>query len=341
MQPKKPLQLALFYALPFVLIVTALFLFLLFWERRNLAEEQQAGLTHTASALVQQIIITRMWNAQHGGVYAEISDWTPPNPYLEDRERDIVSLAGKRYTKLNPAYMTRQISELARAHLGYRFNLTSLKPLNPSNRPDPWEEAALLSFERGADRQSSVVRQDGKPVFRFMVPLPTEQACLKCHEKQNYRLGDIRGGISVSVPMEASELLYQARARTYLAAGIGLWLSIIGFILLVSYTLSRKVVRDMTREIELNRLKTAVELAGAAAHEIRQPLTALITYFGLLKREMPHDTELGRNLDAMILQCRRIDGMIEKMMHITEYRTKTYFGDIKITDLGDEPEQVP
>jgi hypothetical protein len=29
------------------------------------------------------------------------------------------------------------------------------------------------------------------------------------------------------------------------------------------------------------------------------------------------------------------------MMHITEYRTKTYFGDIKITDLGDEPEQVP
>jgi diguanylate cyclase (GGDEF)-like protein len=33
-----------------------------------------------------------------------------------------------------------------------------------------------------------------------MAPLRTERACLKCHAKQGYREGDIRGGISVTLP---------------------------------------------------------------------------------------------------------------------------------------------
>jgi hypothetical protein len=342
MHPKKPFQLALYYALPFVLIVTSLFLFLLVWERRNLAEEQQEHLTHTAAALLQQIIITRLWNAEHGGVYVPVDAGTQPNPYLEDRERDIVSRSGKRYTKINPAYMTRQIAALASDHLGYRFNITSLRPLNPANRPDPWEATALKSFERGAAVQMSVVRTPGNAVFRYMVPLPTEASCLKCHAKQHYQVGDIRGGISVSIPMNESERIYGRRGRTYLAAGTILWLSIMVFILLVSYTLSRKVVAEMTREIELGRLKTAVEMAGAAAHSIRQPLTALTAYFELLKMKFAHDPELVKDLDVMALQCRRIDGMINRMLNLTEYRTTTYVDDIKIADIGeDPPEHAP
>jgi len=342
MKTKRPFHLGLYYALPFVLIVTTLFLFLLFWEKGNLEEEQQEHLIHTSSTLVQQILITRMWNAEHGGVYAEINDRTPPNPYLEDPERDIVSRAGKRYTKLNPAYMTRQIAELANMHLGYRFHVTSLKPLNPANRPDPWEENALRSFERGETLQMAVVRDGGRPVFRYMSSLSTEQACLQCHAKQNYRIGDVRGGISVLIPMDESERIYQKRARTYLAAGSLLWFSLILFIVLVSYTMSRKVVQEMTRELELSRLRTAIEMAGAAAHEIRQPLTALIAYFGLLEMKLSNDQELMKELKIMEDQCRRIDGIIIKMQNITEYRTKVYMDDIQITDLDpDRPDNAP
>jgi len=342
MQPKRPYQLALYYALPFVLITTALFLFLLFWERRNLAEEQREGLTHTATALLQQIIVTRSWNAEHGGVYAQIDGRTQPNPFLKDQDRDIQSLSGKRYTKINPAYMTRQIAELSKSSHGYRFNITSLRPLNPANRPDPWEEDALRNFERGAAYQQSMVRGSDPPVFRYMVPLITEESCLACHGKQHYKTGDVRGGISVTVPLEESERIYHARSRAYLVTGMGLWLSMILFIFLVSYSLSRKVVADMAREIELSRLKTAIELAGAAAHEIRQPLTVLITMSDLLKMKLAKDPETLKDLDAMIGQCRRIDAMIARMQNITEYRTKTYVDDIKIADLGgDRPKQEP
>jgi len=340
MKTDNPFKLALFYSFPFVVLVTLVFLFLLSRERGNLAEEQQAGLTRTAATLLQQIIVTRSWNAEHGGLYAQITDRTKPNPYLDVPERDIVSLSGKRYTRINPAYMTRQIAELARSRLGYRFNITSLKPLNPSNRPDPWEENALLSFERGVERQSSAAQMDGKTVFRYMVPLKTEQACLACHAKQGYKVGEVRGGISVAIPLEESERIFHARARTYLATGTGLWLCIVVFILLVSYTLSRKVVRELTRELELSKLKTALELAGAAAHEIRQPLTVVIANADILRSKMAHDPELTREIDVLIGQCMRINDIIARMKNLAVYRSKTYVNDITITDLGqDTPKQ--
>jgi len=35
-----------------------------------------------------------------------------------------------------------------------------------------------------------------------MAPLYVEKACIKCHESQGYKVGDVRGGISISLPSE-------------------------------------------------------------------------------------------------------------------------------------------
>ena len=37
--------------------------------------------------------------------------------------------------------------------------------------------------------------------MRLMRPFRTESSCLQCHAEQGYKEGDIRGGISVAVPM--------------------------------------------------------------------------------------------------------------------------------------------
>jgi hypothetical protein len=328
-----PQRLTLVYALPFVAIISILFISLLIWERRNLAEEQMVELTNTATALVQQIILTRSWNAGHNGVYAEITDRTQPNPYLDDPQRDITSLAGRRYTKINPAYMTRQIAELARERHQYRQHLTSLNPLNPENTPDPWEEKALLRFEHGAAQQMTVVQEKGGRFFRLMVPLVVEKSCLTCHAKQHYRIGDVRGGLSVTIPMSDADRIHAARERTYVLTGLGLWLCIIVFIVLVSYNLSRKVARETVLHIELSRLTSIIELAGAAAHELRQPLTVLVTLFSTLKKRFAADDEMLKDLDIMTAQCERMDKTIEKMRDITKYKAKTYVGNTKIIDL--------
>ncbi|MDX9715609.1 MAG: DUF3365 domain-containing protein [Dissulfurispiraceae bacterium] len=158
-------------------------------------------LTEQSRAFFNEIVITRLWNAQHGGVYVVVTDKTQPNPYLDLPVRDVATTTGVKLTMINPAYMTRQISELTKGKNNVTFHITSLKPLRPGNEPDSWEENALLSFEKGKKEFAEVVESEIGDLFRYMAPLSTDKACLKCHAKQGYRLGDIRGGISITIPM--------------------------------------------------------------------------------------------------------------------------------------------
>ena len=158
-----------------------------------------------ARAAIERDALYRRWGSSHGGVYVPATPHTPPNPYLSHVPgRDISTPSGKQLTLVNPAYMTRQVNELAAEgsiFLG-RAHITSLKPLRPENAPDPWEKIALGSFENGADEVSAVVTLDGKPYLRLMRPFITEKPCMKCHAAQGYVIGSIRGGISASIPIQ-------------------------------------------------------------------------------------------------------------------------------------------
>ncbi len=159
----------------------------------------EVNLVH-ARSYFEKDIAYRRWNAQKGGVYAPVNQQTPPNPHLKIPNRDIVTKDGTKLTLINPAYMTRQVHEIENASSGVRGHITSLKPLRPENSADPWETTALLQFEKGVQEVSALSDINGEPYLRFMRPLLAEKPCLKCHEKQGYKEGDIRGGLSVSIP---------------------------------------------------------------------------------------------------------------------------------------------
>jgi len=170
-------------------------------------------------------LVYRRWATAHGGVYVPISPETPPNPYLAYiPERDIVTPSGKALTLVNPAYMTRQVHELGFKQYGLRGHITSLKSLRPENAPDPWERDALQAFERGVKEVAVLEPISDKTYFRFMRPMLTEEGCMKCHAKQGYVVGDIRGGISVSVPWHASRLGLRAHLYTTMLAFGSIWL---------------------------------------------------------------------------------------------------------------------
>jgi signal transduction histidine kinase/ActR/RegA family two-component response regulator len=164
-------------------------------------------------------LVFRRWVALHGGVYVPPTPQSPPNPYLQNMsERDVVTTGGKALTLVNPAYMTRQVHELAAKEYGVRGHITSLKPLRPENGPDEWERAALQAFETGTKEVVAREVIDNLPFLRLMRPLPVEADCIKCHEAQGYKLGDIRGGISIAVPFDPY-LEIAARQRWYLMTG--------------------------------------------------------------------------------------------------------------------------
>lgn len=169
----------------------------------NLADEERENeqlAMQNARVYFQQIVNTRTWNSDHGGVYVPVSENVQPNPYLDDARRDVVTTDGVQLTKINPAYMTRQIAEIAARGNGSSFHITSLNPLRPENRALEWEREWLLSFEQGVGEQGTFAQQDGQTVFRYMAPLHMEKTCLQCHTEQGYKEGDIRGGISITIP---------------------------------------------------------------------------------------------------------------------------------------------
>ena len=170
---------------------------------RNVSDEKienERLAFETARAFFHQIIITRQWNASHGGVYVPITEDTQPNPYLDDPERDLTTENGIKLTKINPAYMTRQLAEISAQSEGIRFHLISLKPIRPENKPTEQEKTWLLSFEEGVRENGKFITEDSTSFFQYMAPLFVQDSCLKCHAKQGYKKGEVRGGISITIP---------------------------------------------------------------------------------------------------------------------------------------------
>ena len=222
----------------FLLLVSALSVH---FNGRNVERQYRELATWIGRSLFRELLIIRKWNALHGGVYVPVTDRFQPNPYLQDVRRDVVTRDGERLTKVNPEYMTRLISELLQQENGIRVHMTSLNLMSPVNRADPWEEKTLHNFEKGSLEENGIVGSQESAAFRYMAPLKTDETCITCHAKQGYKVGDIRGGLSVSFPyLPFQKAVNAAKNRIY---GVHIVFVLTGVIIvsLLGNKLTRKV----------------------------------------------------------------------------------------------------
>ena len=192
------------FAVVWVIVATVIVMLLGQIEKNELKYINHIDKNMLNEAVIHfdNMIITRNWNASHGGVYVKEHDGIKPNKYLRDNV--MYSDKNETYIKINPAWMTRQISELANKTSKYYYKITSLKPINPVNKADNFEKEALEYFENNKDKPYYVrfiKSDDGTEKFNFMGSLKVTRNCLKCHSEQGYKLGDIRGGIRVILPL--------------------------------------------------------------------------------------------------------------------------------------------
>ncbi len=229
-----------------------------------------------------------------GGVYVRVSEDTP-KPYLDVPERDVTTNSGLSLTLVNPAYMARQVNSLADGKRGSRGRLTSLRPIRPEAL-NPWEAAALRSIEEGVAEVSSIEAMPDGEFLRLMRPFVVERACLKCHAAQGYREGDIRGGLSVAVPMASLRAVEKSMATRLTLAHLGLWLVGLSGIVVFRRTLGKEILARQRADEDLRE----------SNQRVRRKLASVLDPEG----------DLGTLELADLIDVEAIQGLMDEFYHV-------------------------
>jgi signal transduction histidine kinase len=186
-------------------------------------------------------------------------------------------------TKINPAYMTRQVAEINKDN-DIKFHITSLNPIRPANEADDWEKKALRNFTDKDSEKLELVKYDSVSDYRYMAPLITEKSCLSCHAEQGYVEGEIRGGISVSFP---SDIYVSIVDQQITSLGfVHMIILIIGLAgMILYYSMNKKytfLIEAKNQELTaINATKD--RFFSIIAHDLRNPFNVILNYLNLLK----------------------------------------------------------
>ncbi len=259
----------------------------LIYNMNNITEKQHhLALEHAKNAFEKDLIF-RNWVAMHGGVYVFPTEQTPPNPYLSHiKNRDLKTIEGRDLTLMNPAYTLRELMDNFSGMYGEKGHITSLKLLNPNNKPDIWETKILKEFNNKKFTQThEIYNYNGSEHLRYMRALKIEPNCLKCHSHQGYKLGDIRGGVSITIPM----LKYNNDERMEKKNEGYLHLIILLISFFIGIVIYQMIVASIDKEIKVedalhhkdqllaqqSKMAALGEMIDAIAHQWKQPLSTI------------------------------------------------------------------
>jgi PAS domain S-box-containing protein len=108
----------------------------------------------------------------------------------------------------------------------------------------------------------------------------------------------------------------------------------------------RGICRDVTtrKKAEEERIlrekyQAAIETAGAACHELNQPLQSILILIELILTTVGPDTALQPKFQQLVTESNRMAKITRRLINLTDYRTRNYVGDMKILELVDDPER--
>jgi len=250
------------FLLSIILIIVPVLGIIFTWA--SIQNEKQAleEVLNQARVLSRQIILTRQWVTDCGGVMIpRESKGAEGIPFFFD---DRLETSRGTFQRFTPAMVTKKLSLYSIRQDLYRFHLTSLTPLNPENRPDDFEKEALNKFNKeGLTEMIRFEKQGKKQLLQYMVPLYLEKGCLECHHSKEISQNGIRGGLSVFLPIDKMKSSIGKSNQKLAVSGFA-------FILLTIFTLFfllRHVVikplknfEEMTTEIGKGNLDARVSI---------------------------------------------------------------------------------
>ncbi len=99
---------------------------------------------------------------------------------------------------------------------------------------------------------------------------------------------------------------------------------------------NRQIVQQQKTAIEEERLKVLLEIAGATAHELNQPLMYLMGHLELLEMDKKKPEKLAVHLSRISEAGQRIADIVKKIQSIRYYETRSYLGDSEIIEFDQQ-----
>jgi K+-sensing histidine kinase KdpD len=130
---------------------------------------------------------------------------------------------------------------------------------------------------------------------------------------------------------QLDKLLSQSSAISVMFAS-GLLITMI-FILYQENTAMKKRRQLEEERLQRERLQGVLEMAGAACHELAQPLQTLSGYSHLLLTDLPEDNPQFGEIKKIKETVDQLGRITKKIMHITRYETKEYIEGYNIIDI--------
>ncbi len=298
------------------------------FDQRNEAE---------ISAFLARDYTLRRWILENGGIYVAESDKVPENPYLSHvTESAVTTTKGKRLVLVNGAYAMRLLAEANKDNNPERIyvHATSMKPFRPASAPDQWERAALQKMQaQPMDKVTGREIRDGKITLRSMVPLYAKEYCLKCHGSIGYKVGDLIGGLSISMPLDKKLANKQQEINRSLAQFGLVWLAGLVALLVARRELyKRSRARDVAEmglkkafdEMEQRVLERTAELTETAQKLQAMALTDSLTglhnrryFLELLQAECKRSARHGNPLSLLMIDLDHFKSINDEFGHPT------------------------
>jgi DNA-binding response OmpR family regulator len=90
--------------------------------------------------------------------------------------------------------------------------------------------------------------------------------------------------------------------------------------------------------LQSERIKVLVETAGAAAHEINQPLTSIFGMVEILRKDLKGNAAAQQKLDFILESANKLKEIIKKMGSVRKYTTKPYSKGVDIVNFDEAAE---
>ena len=259
----RPIRLR-YYVWTLAILWTAAFAVALAWALTDKWNRTREVLRAEARSAFRKDRGLLRWYAARGGVFVPAPTAAPT-----DRTKPVGGArSGQRLVPVEACDMIREVHGFGHEESELRTHLVGLEPRHSANAPDAWETDALKRLAQGEGEVSSERSIRGTTFFQTMRPLIVEGSCLQCHAERGYRVGELRGGISISVPFAPLWPLERAEMLRSIATYGSMWFFGLCTILFGARQLRRQIERRMKTEKALREREAQM----IAAQHIQEQL---------------------------------------------------------------------